>query len=131
MPPQSTRLAPDLPQQLCQQANTGLAWLDTQARFAWLNPAWLEILSLPRRRLMGELLETLDPGLPALGEALQRAKAGGTTVQLRRVHLAPALGREVDADLALTASPAGGVLLELHELAPEIEQAAPRLSESL
>jgi len=131
MPLQSTSVAPDLPQQLCLQANTGLAWLDREGRFAWVNPAWLEILSLPRRRLMGEPLAVLDPGLPALNDALQRARSDGNTVQLRRVHLAPALGREVDADLAFTALPEGGVLMELHELTPEIENAAPRLSESL
>ena len=126
----STSLAPDLALQLAVQASAGLALL-REGRFVWVNPAWLETLSLPRRRLIGETFESLDPQQPLLGDSLQRAAGSGGTVQLRRVRLLPPLGRAVEADLALTALPEGGVLVELHVLAPEVDPPAPRLSESL
>jgi two-component system nitrogen regulation sensor histidine kinase GlnL len=126
----STNLAAEFAAQLAVQAGTGLAVLE-QGRFVWANPAWLEALSLPRKRLLGEELALLDPAQPLLNEGLQRAAASGGTVQLRRVRLAPALGRELEADLGFTALPDGRLLVELHALAPETEVPPPRLSESL
>lgn len=57
-------------------------------------------------------------------------------MQARHLRLAPPLGRELLADLAVTPLPDGSVLLELHELSVEAEtddaqRGAPRLSESL
>jgi len=126
-----TTLDPALALTLAQHASAGLAWLDAEGRFRWVNPAWAEALGLSPRRWLGEPLQALDPALGALGEALARVRGEAGTVQLRRVHLAPPGARALDADLAFTALADGGVLLELHALSPEVERTAPRLSESL
>jgi two-component system nitrogen regulation sensor histidine kinase GlnL len=126
----------DIGSAIAAQLATGLALLDGAGRFCWLNPAWAETLGVSPRRLMGELLAVLDPAQPALVEALQRAQAEGGSVHVRHLRLAPPLGRALLADLAVTALPDGGALLELHELsadteAVDAERDAPRLSESL
>ncbi len=126
-----TTLDPALALTLAQHASAGLAWLDADGRFRWVNPAWAEALGLSPRRWLGEPLQALDPALGALGEALARVRGEAGTVQLRRVHLAPPAGQALEADLAFSALPDGAVLLELHVQAPDVETAAPRLSESL
>jgi two-component system nitrogen regulation sensor histidine kinase GlnL len=131
----STKLA-EAPCGIAVQSATGLALLDEAGRFCWLNPAWAETLELSPRRLLGESLGALDPTQPALIEAMQKAQAESASVHVRHLRLAPPLGREVLADITVTALPDGGVLLELHELSVdaesgEAERGTPRLSESL
>ena len=126
-----TSLEPAAAQALALQGATGLALLDAEGLFRWANPAWAEALGVSPRRWLGEPLQALDPALGALGEALARVRGEAGTVQLRRVHLAPPAGQALEADLAFSALPDGAVLLELHVQAPDVETAAPRLSESL
>ncbi len=132
MPASRSAQDPNLFVPLAQHCTTGFAWLDVDLRFAALNPAWSELLELGPRRLLGEPIQRLDLELPTIAAAAQRARDERSVLHLRRISLrcAPS-GRMVDADLAFTPLPDGGVLLELHALGPEQVMPGPRLSESL
>ena len=119
------------PAQAAHHCATGLAELDSDLRFCWINPAWSELIAIAPRRLLGEPVELLDPALDSLRTSAERVRDERCTVQLRRVLVAPPGGRVLEADLGFVPLPGGGVLLELHPLLPLGEAAAPRLSESL
>lgn len=110
------------------QLTTGVAWADAGLRVAWLNPALAELLACGTRGAAGQPL-ALWLREPADRARLQRALETAEPVQLREVTLAAFDERSVKADLS--AQPVdGGLLLEVHALAPRAEAASP-LSASL
>ena len=108
---------------LAEPMSTGLGLVDERLRVVWINPALAEWLDTGPRSAAGQPLGLLlhEPDwLPQVERALAEQRA----VQLRGVALRAARGREWPADVALQ-SMDGGLLLEVHVLAPPAPAASP------
>ncbi|MBT2119314.1 PAS domain-containing sensor histidine kinase [Dyella sp. LX-66] len=103
--------------------STGLALVDAGLRVLWINPALAEWLDTGPRSAAGQPLGLLlhEPDWFAQAE---RALSEQRAVQLRGVALRTARGREWPADVALQPID-GGLLLEVHVLAPAAPAASP------
>jgi two-component system nitrogen regulation sensor histidine kinase GlnL len=108
---------------------TGVACLDAQLRFAYVNPAFIEITGLARWRDCP--LQVLGVAAPAIGELIARARATHSVLAVRGFELATR-DPPLRTDVAVTAED-DGVLLEIHAHAPHEGSArtAPRISQSL
>ncbi|MGO4702674.1 two-component system sensor histidine kinase NtrB [Dyella sp. 2RAB6] len=103
--------------------STGLALVDAGLRVVWINPALAEWLDTGPRSAAGQPLGLLLHEPDWLGQA-ERALSEQRAVQLRGVALPAARGREWPADVALQPVD-GGLLLEVHVLAPASPGASP------
>ncbi len=110
---------------------TGMAELDGDLQFTWLNPAFAEWLGAGSRRWTGAALALLDPGASGLVDAAQRTLDGQHRVVLRHARLRGGADGELIADLTFTPLAGQRLLLELHEVNAGGEGASPALSESL
>lgn len=110
---------------------TGLAQLDGNLRFSWLNPALAELLGSAVRRLQGASLEVIDAAASGVLEAARRARDEQHRVLLRQARLRDGADREFVGDLAFTPLDAGQLLLEVHPVSATASTASPALSESL
>jgi len=108
---------------------TGVACLDAQLRFAYVNPAFIEITGLARWRDCP--LEALGAAAPALGELIARARATHSVLAVRGFELATR-DPPLRSDVAVTAED-DGVVLEIHAHAAHDSsvRGAPRISQSL
>ena len=107
-----------------EQLATGVARVDAGLRVVWLNPALAELLACGARSAHGQTL-ALWLREPATLERLALAQARAEPVQLREVALSAFDERTLRADLSAQATGDGGLLLEVHALAPRAEAASP------
>jgi two-component system nitrogen regulation sensor histidine kinase GlnL len=108
---------------------TAVACLDAQLRFAYVNPAFIEITGLARWRDCP--LEALGVAAPALGGLIARARATRSVLAVRDFELATR-DPPLRTDVSISADD-DGVLLEIHAHAAHENsaRAAPRISQSL
>lgn len=108
---------------------TGIACLNAQLRFVYVNPAFIEITGLARWRDCP--LEALGPPAPLLAELISRARAAHSVLAVRGFELATR-DPPLRTDVAVTAED-DGVLLEIHVHAAHDNSArgVPRISQSL
>ncbi len=109
---------------------TGLAELDGNLDFSWLNPAFTDLFG-GARRWLGMSLATLDAGSGAIVDAARRAQTGQQRIVLRQARLHGGSETGFIGDLAFT--PLGGerLLLEVHEANSAGDVGSGALSESL
>lgn len=110
---------------------TGLAQLDAELQFTWLNPALAELLGAGSRRWLGAALVVLDPGASGLVDAAQRALDAQHRVVLRHARIRGGADGELLGDIAFTPLSGQRVLLELHTVTAATDGGSPALSESL
>jgi len=108
---------------------TGVACLDAQQRFAYVNPAFIEVTGLARWRDCP--LEALGLAAPLLGELIARARATHSVLAVRGFELATR-DPPLRTDITVTAED-DGVILEIHAHAAHESPArsSPRISQSL
>ena len=111
-----------------EQLATGMAGVDPALRVAWINPALAQWLGLGTRSAVGQPLAAALRS-PDCAAAAQRVMTQGLALQLRAVSVATAHGADIPVDIDMQPW-AGGVLLEVHVLAPEQSSLSP-LSGSL
>ncbi|MBA2076974.1 ATP-binding protein [Rhodanobacter sp. PCA2] len=107
-----------------EQLATGVALVDSDLRVRWLNSALAELLGSGMRRATGQPL-ALWLGAPDDLAQVRRALDEARFVQLREVALSTFDERTLQADLGLQPDGAGGLLLEVHALAPHSLAASP------
>jgi len=109
---------------------TGVAVLDAQLRFTYVNPAFIEMTGLARWRDCP--LEILGAAAPAVGELIARARGTQSRVTARSLDLAT---REppLRADLTVSVGDDDGVWLEVHTSGPHAASAnaGARISQTL
>ncbi len=110
---------------------TGLAQLDAELQFTWLNPSLAELLGTGSKRWLGAALIVLDPGASGLVEAAQRALDAQHRVLLRHARIRGGADGELLGDVAFTPLSGQRVLLELHTVSVAADGGSPALSESL
>src|SRR5215831_3853661 len=116
---------------LLEQLATSLAVLDAELRFARANAAFCELFEAGSPKLRDVPLSEFGKAGQVIGPIADRARSQQTAVASRGERIETASGHQFSADIICTAI-AGGVLLEVHRVAPEGAVAPPsRLSESL
>jgi two-component system nitrogen regulation sensor histidine kinase GlnL len=110
---------------------TGLAQLDAELHFTWLNPALADLLGAGTRRWHGASLEVIDPGASGFVEAARRSLEAQHMVLLRHARIRGGSDGELVGDVAFTPLEGRRVLLELHVVNAANEASSPALSESL
>jgi two-component system nitrogen regulation sensor histidine kinase GlnL len=118
-----------LPLDVAEQLATGLAVLDAGLRVQWLNGALADLLEVGVRGVRGQpFAAQMDAA--TLAAAAQRVVATQEPLRLRATQLVTLQGHERIADLDLQPLDDGGLLLEVHALAPA-ETAPTPLSATL
>jgi two-component system nitrogen regulation sensor histidine kinase GlnL len=116
---------------LVEQLTTGVAVLDPLLHFAAANAAFSELFDVGSPKLRGMALADFGKVGQVLNPIAERARAQQTAVTARSERLISNSGHVISADIVASAIE-GGVLLEIHRIAPEGAVAPPqRLSESL
>ena len=123
--PESTDTA-----EIARVCATGLAKLDQDYRFTWLNPVFTEQLG-GTRRWLGMDLAALDAGGAGVVDAAHRAREGQHRVVLRQARLVGGSDAGFVGDLAFTPLAGNQLLVELHEASAPGDAASGALSESL
>ena len=117
------------PNTALDRLNTSVALLDAGLRFVYANPAFVDLTGLVVWR--DSPLEVIGDAAPALRELIERMHAAQSTLAVRGFELATR-DPPLHVDIAVSAGPDGGVLLEMHAQGqPESVLAAPRISQSL
>jgi len=108
---------------------TSVAVLDAGLRFVYANPAFVDLTGLVLWRDCP--LEAIGEAAAALRELIERMHAAQTTLAVRGFELATR-DPPLHVDIAVSAGPDEGVLLEVHAQGqPEVALGAPRISQSL
>jgi two-component system, NtrC family, nitrogen regulation sensor histidine kinase GlnL len=116
---------------LLEQLVTGVAVLDAGLRFIVANAAFCELFEVGSPKLRGTLLADFGAAGAVLAPVAQRAQQQQNAVASRSERVA-ASGHVFNADIIASVTRDGGVLLEIHRIAPEGAVGPPsRLSESL
>jgi two-component system nitrogen regulation sensor histidine kinase GlnL len=110
---------------------TGVAMLDAQLRFAYVNPAFIDMTGLARWRDCP--LEILGAAAPALGDLIARTRGAHAPVTVRSFDLAT---REPPLRVDITVSPAtegDNMILEMHACGQHEAsvRGGPRISQTL
>jgi two-component system nitrogen regulation sensor histidine kinase GlnL len=117
---------------LFEQLVTGVAMLDHELHFVGANAAFCELFEVGSPKLRGAALADFGPAGAVLAPVAQRAKQQENAVASRSERLIAASGHVFSADIIASVAQDGGVLLEVHRIAPEGAVGQPsRLSESL
>ena len=109
---------------------TGLAGLDPDLCFRWINPAFAEWLGVARGWI-GQPLSVLDDGSGGVVAAAERARDTQRRVVLRQARLQGIDGSGRIGEISFTPLAGECLLLELHEAAGGVDSAPGALSESL
>jgi two-component system nitrogen regulation sensor histidine kinase GlnL len=114
-----------------EQLVTAVAVLDTRLHFVRANAAFCELFDVGSPKLRDTALSDFGKAGLVLGPIAHRAHVQQTAVASRGERIMTGSGHLFSADITASAF-TGGVLLEIHRIAPEGAVAPPsRLSESL
>jgi len=114
-----------------EQLVTGVAVLDSQLRFVRANASFCELFDVGSPKLRDVALQSFGKAGQALAPVAERARALQAAVASRGDRVMTNSGHVFSADIIASAID-GGVLLEVHRIAPEGAVTPPaRLSESL
>jgi two-component system nitrogen regulation sensor histidine kinase GlnL len=117
---------------LFEQLVTGVAVLDSGLRFVGANAAFCELFDIGSPKLRGTALADFGPAGATLAPVAQRARQQQNAVASRSERVVAASGSVFSADIIASATLDGGVVLEIHRVAPDGAVTQPsRLSESL
>jgi len=117
---------------LFEQLVTGVAVLDSELRFIGANAAFCELFEVGSPKLRGVALADFGLSGAVLAPIAQRARQQQNAVASRSERVFATSGDEFSADIIASATRDGGVVLEIHRVAPEGVVAPPSpLSESL
>ena len=117
---------------LFEQLVTGIAVLDSTLRFIGANAAFCELFEVGSPKLRGVILADFGTAGAVLAPIAQRARQQQNAVASRSERVVASSGEVFSADIIASATQDGGVVLEIHRVAPEGVVAPPsRLSESL
>lgn len=117
---------------LFEQLATGVAVLDPELHFIGANAAFCELLEVGSPKLRGTALADFGAAGAVLAPIAQRARQQHNAVTSRGERVAAVSGQVFNADIIASVAQDGGVLLEIHRVAPEGAIGQPsRLSESL
>lgn len=115
-----------------EQLTTSVALLDSRLHFLTANAAFCELFDVGSPKLRDFALGDFGKAGLSLSPIVERARAQQTAVTARGERLISASGHVINADIVASAVDDGGVLLEIHRIAPEGAVGPPqRLSESL
>jgi len=117
---------------LFEQLVTGVAVLDSTLRFIGANAAFCELFEVGSPKLRGVTLADFGTAGAVLAPIAKRARQQQNAVASRSERVVASSGDIFSADIIASAIQDGGVVLEIHRVAPEGVVVQPsRLSESL
>jgi two-component system nitrogen regulation sensor histidine kinase GlnL len=112
-----------------ERLRTGVARLNAQLHFTYVNPAFIEMTGLSRWKDCP--LEVLGPAALAIGELISRARSSGSVLSARGFDLTTRDSPQ-RVDITVSIDDEEHALLEVHPTGQhESVRAAPRISQSL
>jgi two-component system nitrogen regulation sensor histidine kinase GlnL len=126
------QFAPARAFEVADQLETGVALLDTEDALVYANPAFWELFAVSPSRSRSLPLVVLGEGARVLMPLIDRVRAEALTLHRRDQRIETRAERSLHADVTISPTPGGMVLIEVHQLGGELDTAAPtNLSESL
>ena len=104
---------------LFEQLVTGVAVLDPTLRFVGANAAFCELFEVGSPKLRGVNLADFSTAGAVLAPIAERARHQQNAVASRSERVVTASGDAFSADIIASATRDGGVVLEIHRVAPE------------